>query len=292
MRYLNAVGGGKVTKIDDKIAYVEEPDGFETPVLIRECVVVDPDGGIVPKKKFGSNEPSKYEAPAVAKPQPRPQVSENNVPVVALVGYTNVGKSSLLNALCGEQIFEADMLFATLDPTARKLVLPSGLQIILVDTVGFVSRLPHHLVEAFKSTLEEAAFADVIIKVADAGDAQAAEQLAVTDEVLGSLDCEGIPQLVVYNKCDVANAVAFDPDILLTSAKTGYGLDALLAKIDEVLNHRVRTIEVVLPYDKLALADILRSRGSVAEEEYREEGVFYRATVKIDDLHRFEEYLL
>ena len=104
------------------------------------------------------------------------------------------------------------MLFATLDPTARKLVLPSGLQIILVDTVGFVSRLPHHLVEAFKSTLEEAAFADVIIKVADAGDAQAAEQLAVTDEVLGSLDCEGIPQLVVYNKCDVANAVAFDPD--------------------------------------------------------------------------------
>ena len=217
---------------------------------------------------------------------------KNNVPVVALVGYTNVGKSSLLNALCGEQIFEADMLFATLDPTARKLVLPSGLQIILVDTVGFVSRLPHHLVEAFKSTLEEAAFADVIIKVADAGDAQAAEQLAVTNEVLGSLDCDGIPQLVVYNKCDVANAVAFDPDILLTSAKTSYGLDALLAKIDEVLNHRVRTIEVVLPYDKLALADILRSRGSVAEEEYREEGVFYRATVKIDDLHRFEAFLV
>ena len=217
---------------------------------------------------------------------------KNNVPVVALVGYTNVGKSSLLNALCGEQIFEADMLFATLDPTARKLVLPSGLQIILVDTVGFVSRLPHHLVEAFKSTLEEAAFADVIVKVADAGNAQAAEQLAVTDEVLGSLDCEGIPQLVVYNKCDMANAVAFDPDILLTSAKTGYGLDALLDKIDEVLGHRVRTIELVLPYDKLALADILRSRGSVAAEEYREDGVFYRATVKIDDLHRFEAYLV
>ena len=217
---------------------------------------------------------------------------KNNVPVVALVGYTNVGKSSLLNALCGEQIFEADMLFATLDPTARKLVLPSGLQIILVDTVGFVSRLPHHLVEAFKSTLEEAAFADVIVKVADAGDAQAAEQLAVTDDVLGSLDCADIPQLVVYNKCDTANTVAFDPDILLTSAKTGYGLPALLAKLDEVLNHRVRTIEIVLPYDKLALADILRSRGSVAAEEYREDGVYYRATVKIDDLHRFEEFLV
>ena len=217
---------------------------------------------------------------------------KNNVPVVALVGYTNVGKSSLLNALCGEQIFEADMLFATLDPTARKLTLPSGLQIILVDTVGFVSRLPHHLVEAFRSTLEEAAFADVIIKVADAGDEQAAEQLAVTDEVLSGLDCGDIPQLVVYNKCDTANLSSFDPDILLTSAKTGRGLPELLAKLDDVLAHRVRTLELVLPYDKLALADILRSRGSVAAEEYREDGVFYRATVKIDDLHRFEPFLV
>ena len=217
---------------------------------------------------------------------------KNNVPVVALVGYTNVGKSSLLNALCGEQIFEADMLFATLDPTARKLTLPSGLQIILVDTVGFVSRLPHHLVEAFRSTLEEAAFADVIIKVADAGDEQAAEQLAVTDEVLSGLDCGDIPQLVVYNKCDTANLSSFDPDILLTSAKTGRGLPELLAKLDDVLAHRVRTLELLLPYDKLALADILRSRGSVAAEEYREDGVFYRATVKIDDLHRFEPFLV
>lgn len=224
--------------------------------------------------------------------QTRKSRRKSGVPVVALVGYTNVGKSSLLNALCGEQIFEADMLFATLDPTARKLTLPSGLQIILVDTVGFVSRLPHHLVEAFKSTLEEAAYADVIVKVADAGDDQAAEQLAVTDEVLSSLDCEGIPQLVVYNKCDTANLLSFDPDILLTSAKTGVGLPALLAKIDDVLAHRVRGIEVLLPYDKLALADILRSRGSVAEEEYREDGVYYRATVKIDDLHRFEPYLV
>lgn len=217
---------------------------------------------------------------------------KNNVPVIALVGYTNVGKSSLLNALCGDQIFEADMLFATLDPTARKLTLPSGLQAILVDTVGFVSRLPHHLVDAFKSTLEEAAFADVIVKVADASDPQAPEQLAVTDEVLSTLDCGQIPQLVVYNKCDAANLTAFDPTLLLTSAKTGRGLPELLARLDEVLGHRVRGIEVLLPYDKLALADILRSRGSVTAEEYRENGVYYRATVKIDDLHRFEEYLL
>lgn len=217
---------------------------------------------------------------------------KNSVPVVALVGYTNVGKSSLLNALCGEQIFEADMLFATLDPTARKLVLPSGLQIILVDTVGFVSRLPHHLVQAFKSTLEEAAYADIIVKVADAADGSAPEQLTVTDEVLSSLDCGDIPQLVVYNKCDKPGAVSFDPTILLTSAKTGAGLDALRQKLDELLAHRVRGIEVVLPYDKLALADILRSRGNVEAEEYREGGVYYRATVKIDDLHHFEAYLV
>lgn len=217
---------------------------------------------------------------------------KNNVPVVALVGYTNVGKSSLMNALCGAEIFEADMLFATLDPTARRLTLPSGLTVVLVDTVGFVSRLPHHLVDAFKSTLEEAAYADVILKVADASDNEATAQLAVTDEVLESLGCSDIPQIVVYNKCDKPGAVSFDPAVLLTSAKTGRGLDELLKRLDETLSHRVRTIEVLLPYDKLSLADILRSRGSVAEEEYRADGVYYKGTVKIDDLHRFEEYML
>lgn len=217
---------------------------------------------------------------------------KNNVPVVALVGYTNVGKSSLMNALCGAEIFEADMLFATLDPTARKLTLPSGLTVILVDTVGFVSRLPHHLVEAFKSTLEEAAYADVIIKVADAADGEAMTQLAVTDEVLDRLNCGDIPQLVVYNKCDLEGAVSFDPAVLLTSAKTGRGLPELLARLDEVLAHRVRTIEVLLPYDTLSLAELMRSRGSIAEEEYRPEGLYCRGTVRVDDLHKFEPYLL
>lgn len=209
-----------------------------------------------------------------------------------MVGYTNVGKSSLTNALCGAEIFEADMLFATLDPTARKCTLPSGLQVILVDTVGFVSRLPHDLVDAFKSTLEEAACSDIILKIADASDSEAAEQLSVTDEVLNDLGCGDIPQVTVYNKCDRTGVAPYDPDVLLVSAKTGYGLDSLLAKIDEILAHRVRTIEVLLPYDKLALADVFRTRGSVLAEEYRENGVYYRATVKVDDLHRFEAYLL
>lgn len=217
---------------------------------------------------------------------------KNGVPVIALVGYTNVGKSSLTNALCGAEIYEADMLFATLDPTARKLTLPSGLQVIVVDTVGFVSRLPHDLVDAFKSTLEEAACADIILKVADASDSEAAEQLSVTDEVLSSLGCDEISQIVVYNKCDRAGVAPYDPDVLLVSAKTGYGLDALRSRMDEILAHRVRTIEVVLPYDQLALADVFRSRGSVLAEEYRGDGVYYKATVKVDDLHRFEDYLI
>ena len=171
--------------------------------------------------------------------------AKTGMPVVSLVGYTNVGKSSLMNALCGPSVAEADMLFATLDPTSRKLILPSGMAVLLVDTVGFVSRLPHNLVEAFKSTLEEAAWSDVIIRVADAGDEQREEQLAVTDEVLDGLDCADIPRLTVYNKCDKPGAMSFDPDILLTSAKTGYGLDTLLAKLDEVLSDRVHTLKAV-----------------------------------------------
>lgn len=218
---------------------------------------------------------------------------KSGIPVISLVGYTNVGKSSLLNALCGTyQVMEADMLFATLDPTARRLTLPSGLEVILVDTVGFVSRLPHHLVEAFKSTLEETAYSDVIIKVADASDPERIEQLRITDEVLESLDCHDIPQLVVYNKCDAAHALSFDPTVLLTSARTRKGLPELLETLDRLLADRVHTIRILLPYDKLGLADIMRTRGSISAEEYRQNGVYYEGIVKVDDLHLYEPYML
>lgn len=217
---------------------------------------------------------------------------KSGVPVISLVGYTNVGKSSLLNALCGSDAMEANMLFATLDPTARKLTLPSGLQVILVDTVGFVSRLPHKLVEAFKSTLEEAAFSDVIVKVADAADPEREGQLEVTDQVLAELDCGEIPQLTVYNKCDMAGAVSFQPGVLLTSAKSGRGLEELLAALDKALEDRMRPVKMLLPYDKLALAEPMRSRGSVSVEEYRAEGVYFEGIVKSDDLHYYLPYLL
>ncbi len=217
---------------------------------------------------------------------------KTGIPVISLVGYTNVGKSSLLNALCGAEIYEADMLFATLDPTSRKLTLPSGMTVLLVDTVGFVSRLPHHLVEAFKSTLEEAAFSDIIIRVADAADDEREEQLIVTDEVLDTLDCDEIPRITVYNKCDKPSGIPFDPNILLTSAKTGTGLEALLRKVDSLLCDRVRNIQILLPYDKLGLAEAMRSGGSVLSEEYRDDGVYFEGIVKSEDLHIYADYLV
>lgn len=217
---------------------------------------------------------------------------KTGMPVISLVGYTNVGKSSLMNALCGAEVLEADMLFATLDPTSRKLTLPSGMNVLLVDTVGFVSRLPHHLVEAFKSTLEEAAFSDIIVRVADAADPEREEQLAITDEVLSSLECDDIPRITVYNKCDKPGAVPFDPDILLTSAKTGQGLAELLQKLDELLAGRVRSVKVLLPYDKLGLAAPLRADGSVTLEEYRADGLYLEGIVKAEQLHLLEGYLV
>lgn len=216
---------------------------------------------------------------------------KSGLPVISLVGYTNVGKSSLMNALCGAGVPEADMLFATLDPTARRLSLPSGLPVILVDTVGFVSRLPHRLVEAFKSTLEEAAYSDLIVKVADASDEEREAQLAVTDEVLASLGCAEIPQLTVYNKCDRAGALGFAPEILLTSAKTGRGLPALLAAMDKALAARMRPVKALLPYDQLGLAEPMRQAGSIQKEEYRPDGLYLEGLARIEDLHLYQPYL-
>ena len=225
--------------------------------------------------------------------QTRRSREKSGVPVLALVGYTNVGKSSLLNRLCGAEVLEADMLFATLDPTARQLTLPSGLCTVAVDTVGFVSRLPHSLVKAFKSTLEEAAFADVILKVCDASDPENAAQLAVTDGVLEELGCQDIPQITVYNKCDKApGAVLFDTAAVRTSAVTGEGLNTLLTKLDAALAERVRHIAVLLPYDKLQLAAPLREEGTVLREEYREDGVLYEGIVPTSALHLYSPYFL
>ena len=173
------------------------------------------------------------------------QRKKNDVPIVALTGYTNVGKSSLLNALTGSEIFEKDMLFATLDPTARKLILPSGQTAILVDTVGFVSRLPHKLVEAFKSTLEQAKYADIILNVCDIASEDRDLQLQVTQEVLAEIGCEMENVITVYNKYDKEHDMPAPPTAVVTSAKSGYGLNNLLNRIDDMLAARMADLNLM-----------------------------------------------
>lgn len=216
---------------------------------------------------------------------------KNSVPVIALVGYTNVGKSSLLNRLCGSEVMEKDMLFATLDPTARKFIMPSGQNVIFVDTVGFVSRLPHNLVEAFKSTLEEAKYADIIIKVCNLADNDSYEQLEVTDEVLARLGCGETPQITVYNQCDlIENALMADSSALKVSAKTGEGIDNLLQALDTMLADRIVKIEAVIPYDKMQLVAAMRADGTVETEEYRENGVYVKGFVKKTKAYIYSDY--
>ena len=217
---------------------------------------------------------------------------KNDVPVIALTGYTNVGKSSLLNALTGSEIFEKDMLFATLDPTARKLILPSGQTAILVDTVGFVSRLPHKLVEAFKSTLEQAKYADIILNVCDIASEDRDLQLQITQGVLAEIGCEMENVITVYNKYDKEHDMPAPPTAVMTSAKSGYGLEELLNKIDDMLAERMADLDLLLPYSQTGLVNTIRENGRVDSEEYTAEGIAVKGKVDKKFLYIFNNYMV
>lgn len=218
------------------------------------------------------------------------QRKKNDVPIIALTGYTNVGKSSLLNALTGSEIFEKDMLFATLDPTARKLILPSGQTAILVDTVGFVSRLPHKLVEAFKSTLEQAKYADIILNVCDIASEDRDLQLQVTQGVLAEIGCEMENVITVYNKYDKEHDMPAPPTAVMTSAKSGFGLDKLLEKIDDMLAARMADLDLMLPYSQTGLINTIRENGRVDSEEYTAEGIAVKGKIDKKFLYIFNSY--
>ena len=218
------------------------------------------------------------------------QRKKNDVPIIALTGYTNVGKSSLLNALTGSEIFEKDMLFATLDPTARKLLLPSGQNAILVDTVGFVSRLPHKLVEAFKSTLEQAKYADIILNVCDIASEDRDMQLEITQGVLAEIGCEMENVITVYNKYDKEHDMPAPPTAVVTSAKSGYGLDALLEKIDDMLASRMADLDILLPYSQTGLINTIRENGRVDSEEYTADGISVKGKIDKKLLYIFNNY--
>lgn len=216
---------------------------------------------------------------------------KDSVQVGAIVGYTNAGKSTLLNLLTGAGVLAEDKLFATLDPTARSIELPDGRSLLLIDTVGLIRRLPHHLVEAFKSTLEEAASADIIIHVCDAADPEAAEKAEVTLKTLADLGAAEIPVVTVLNKCDLLTEnIPEDSSTVKISAKNNTGIDRLLKVIAANLPETAKRMQLLLPYDKAGLTAKLRENGKVFSEDYTENGVLVDALVDQMLIKQMEQY--
>jgi len=217
-------------------------------------------------------------------------------PAVALAGYTNAGKSSILNRLTGAGVLVEDALFATLDPTVRRLELPSGRECTVADTVGFVRHLPHHLVEAFRSTLEEVTDADLVLHVVDGSDPEPEEQMSAVREVLAAIGAANLPELIVINKADVANPLDLarlrraEPDALIVSAHTGEGIDQLLAALDDRLPHPEVDIDAVVPYERGDLVALVHERGEVISAEHGPEGTHLVARVRPDLAARLAEF--
>jgi len=212
--------------------------------------------------------------------------SKKSVPVAAIVGYTNAGKSTLLNTLTGAGILAEDKLFATLDPTTRGVKLPGGQEVLLTDTVGFIRKLPHHLIEAFRSTLEEARYADLILHVADASNPQMDEQIYTVYETLRSLEVVDKPVITVFNKQDKIEEEKIIRDFhadytVKLSAKTGDGILELLKTIEEVLREQKVLIEELYPYQEAGRLQMIRKYGELLQEDYREDGIFVRAYVPV-----------
>ena len=225
----------------------------------------------------------------------RARREKDGTQTVAIVGYTNAGKSTLMNTLTQAGVLAEDKLFATLDPTARALTLPDGRRVMLIDTVGFIRRLPHGLVEAFKSTLEEAATATLILNVCDASSPECAEHLDVTNRLLDELGCSGKPIIAVFNKCDVAPDIGWLSAGLRSvkiSALSGEGLDLLLEEIVKALPPTRKKVSLLLPYSMGSEAALLRSDGAVEKEEYREDGLFMTVTADRNLLDKYKEYIV
>ncbi|MBS5196305.1 MAG: GTPase HflX [Clostridiales bacterium] len=209
--------------------------------------------------------------------------AKGNLKTAAIVGYTNAGKSTLLNVLTGAEVLSEDKLFATLDPTTRLLELSDGQQILLTDTVGFIRKLPHHLVEAFKSTLEEAKYADYIIHVVDSSNPQAEKQMHIVYETLRELGAVGKPVITLFNKQDKTETEQIRDlkadHTLKISAKTGEGLEEFKELLGELLSEGMVYVERVFPYQEAGKIQLIRERGQLLSEEYTEAGIAVTARV-------------
>lgn len=225
--------------------------------------------------------------------QLRDRRDKDGVITVAIVGYTNAGKSTLMNTLTDAGVLSEDKLFATLDPTSRALKLPCGVSVMLIDTVGLVRRLPHHLVEAFKSTLEEAAQADIILNVCDASSDESRLHLDVTRELLASLSSLDKPVIPVLNKCDlISDGMTGISGAVHISAKYGTGIDLLLKAIEDNLPKKLKRVRLLLPFSKAGIAAKLRDKAVLHSEEYTAEGLALE--VKVDEIQYagIREYII
>lgn len=224
------------------------------------------------------------EAMKRARDTSRRKRSSNAVPTVAIVGYTNAGKSTLLNRLTSSDVLSENKLFATLDPTTRSAVLPDGQTVLFTDTVGFINKLPHNLVDAFRSTLEEAGYADIIVQVVDASDDQAEMHMQVVRDTLNDLDIKGKPVITLWNKCDLVpddkGFRDFEADASVRiSALTGEGIDEFYEKLAEILRSRRVYIDRIIPYRDAAVIADIRKYGQLLTEEFEAEGTRVTAYV-------------
>lgn len=216
----------------------------------------------------------------------------NPIPLVALVGYTNAGKSTLLNAWSGSDVFAEDLLFATLDPVVRRITLPNGTECLLSDTVGFINKLPHDLVQAFHSTLEEVRDADLILHVVDSACPHFDVQMRVVEDVLCRLGAADTPTVTVFNKIDLPEAAPLHyGDSVSVSARTGEGLKELFTEVERRLNGSQCRIELCIPYEKYEAIRVLREIGTVLEESHEADGTHVVALVEEDRLYRLQNVL-
>lgn len=225
----------------------------------------------------------------------RAQRSKKGTPVISLVGYTNAGKSTILNYLSDAEVLAEDKLFATLDTTTRKVELPGGSEIFLTDTVGFIQKLPHHLVQAFRATLEELQYADILLHVVDASNPNRTEHMKVVYETLKSLGCENTPVLTVFNKMDndVELPLPMDTmarDIVQVSAAKGEGMDVLLERIEKLLQSFRKSMTALVPYTEGSLIGWVHGRCEIIREEHTGEGVLLEVYVDEESANRLAKF--